>query len=143
MKNGKITLVLFGLLLFWYSLIFVDIPGLTTEGRADIISLMGFLELLLLMVLIAYLIKWKYSDFLYLIILTLWGYLQYQGNWRYLFLRPSNEVLNSYYDHFQGTLRIFPESDKWIVPDAYHIILGLLILVNILFILIKIIKNLK
>lgn len=100
MKINHLSIISLILLFSWYTLVFFNIPKLTTEGQAHIFSLLGLLELLLLIVLISYIIKWKYSDFLYLIILTLWGFLQYQGNWRYLFLRPSNEVLNSYSDYF-------------------------------------------
>jgi len=45
--------VLFFLLLFlWYSVIFFEIPPLTTEGRARLISQYGLLELLLLGILL-------------------------------------------------------------------------------------------
>ncbi|MDZ7777197.1 MAG: hypothetical protein U5L09_17060 [Bacteroidales bacterium] len=142
MRNNKSSLFFFIILLIWYSLIFFDIPRLTTEGNASVFSLLGLLEFLLLIVLVAYLKNWKYTDYLNLSILLLWAVLQYQGNWKYFLFPPSTDVLESYYEHFQGTLRILAESETRIIPDAYHIILGLLLLLNIINVVVKIIRDL-
>lgn len=143
MKNNNLTFFAFILLLIWYTLVFFDIPRLTTDGRANLFSLLGLLELLLLIILLINLLKWKYADYVSLPILFLWGFLQYEGNWKNFFNTPTTEVLNSYYKHFHGTLRIFAESENRIVPDAYHIILGLLILLNITLILTRRLRRLK
>ena len=63
----------------------------------------------------------------------------FNGNWKYLFIETSKENIQSYYQHFDNTLRFFPKSDTTIIPDAYHIILGLLLLINIVLVIRKII----
>ena len=136
------TTVLFFILLFlWYSLIFFEIPLLTIDGHASLISLYGILELLLVIILVGLLLDFKYIHFLGLIILGLWGYLQFNGNWKFLFIETSDERIQSYYQHFDNTLRIFPESDTTIIPDAYHTVLALLLFINIVLIIRLIIKK--
>ena len=139
--NSKFLVFL--VLFLWYSMIFFDIPALTTEGRAELISLYGVLELLLLGILAGYLLRWKGADYAGLIVLGLWGYLQFKANWKYLFAEAPKEKLASYYQHFGNTLRFFPESDTYIIPDAYHIVLGILLLTNLVLILSRIIKRIR
>lgn len=141
-KLSSATNLFFIILFAWYSIIFFDVPLLTTEGRANLISIYGLLELLLAIILAGYLLHWKYIHYSALIILGLWGYLQFNANWKYIFTAPSEEKIHSYYQHFEDTLRIFPESNTIIIPDAYHIILGLLLLINIILASGKIINRL-
>lgn len=140
-KLSIFSILLFGLLLLWYSMIFVEIPAITTEGRAGLISPYGLLELLLLGILTGYFLRWKGTDYAGLIVLGLWSYLQYNANWKYLFEEAPKEKLESYYQHFENTLRFFPESDTYIIPDAYHMVLGILLLTNLIITIIKVIQK--
>ncbi|MEE4197465.1 MAG: hypothetical protein V2I54_07455 [Bacteroidales bacterium] len=131
--NKRLTLTnLFYILLFlWYSLIFFDIPLLTTEGHANPISMYGLLGLFLAILLVGFLLRWNNIHSFGLLILLLWGFLQFNANWKYLLMKPSEEKIQSYYQHFEHTLRFFPVSDQIIIPDAYHTILGGLLFINI------------
>ena len=127
------------LLFLWYSLIFFEIPLLTTDGQAGLISIYGLLELFLVIILVGSLLRWEYIHYFALIVFGFWGYLQFNSNWKYLFIDSSEEKIQSYYQYFDNTLRIFPESETTIIPDAYHMILGVLILINIILVTRKII----
>ncbi|MBE6752950.1 MAG: hypothetical protein E7559_01125 [Ruminococcaceae bacterium] len=66
-----------------------------------------------------------------LAILTLWLVVQFFCHWYYTIFGASEAKLQGYNDCFKGTMRIFPVSDKRLVPDLYHIILHILIAANI------------
>ena len=66
-------------------------------------------------------------------ILTIWFIGQFRFHWYYTIFGASERKLTGYNECFKGTVRIFPESDKRLIPDMYHIVLHILILVNIIF----------
>lgn len=92
-------------------------------------------------ILAGYLLKWKGADYAGLVVLGLWGYLQFNANWKYLFAEAPKEKIESYYQHFGDTLSFFPESPTYIIPDAYHMVLGILLLTNLVLIITRIIKR--
>ena len=63
-------------------------------------------------------------------ILVLWFMVQFMCHWYYTIFGASKEKLQGYNDCFRDRLRIFPMSDKRLIPDLYHIVLHMLILVN-------------
>jgi hypothetical protein len=142
-KLQKIGLIFFIILFLWYTLVFFNIPGLLVAGSVDLFSLLSLLELFLVIILVGYFFRWKYTDYFNLFILSIWGYLQYAAHWRYLLFEPSEEILDRYYHYFEGTLRFFAQSQTRIVPDAYHTILGILIYLNLVLVILKIIFSLK
>ena len=64
-------------------------------------------------------------------ILALWFAVQFACHWRYTLFGADEGKLRGYNDCFRDTVRLFPMSDKRLVPDLYHIILHALILVNL------------
>ena len=66
-------------------------------------------------------------------ILAVWLAGQFRWHWYYTIFGASEKKLTGYNECFRGTLRIFPESDRRLVPDLYHIFLHILILANIIF----------
>ena len=64
-------------------------------------------------------------------VLVLWFTAQFFCHWYYTIFGASERKLKGYNDCFKGTVRIFPESEKRLVPDMYHILLHVLILANI------------
>ena len=66
-------------------------------------------------------------------VLILWFIVQFFCHWRYTIFGASQRKLKGYNDCFRGTVRIWPASSKRLIPDLYHCILHLLILLNILF----------
>ena len=63
-------------------------------------------------------------------ILVLWFMVQFRCHWYYTIFGASKEKLQGYNDCFRESLRIFPMSDKRLIPDFYHIVLHMLILIN-------------
>ncbi len=126
----KASIVLYALLFLWFTLDLIGVPGLVTQD--DWRSPSGLLELVLLVLLMGRLQKWKAEPFLTLATLSLWGYLQYIAHWHGFFFGASGDRLTRYYSLFSGMYRFFPESRARIVPDAYHTVLGLLIATNLL-----------
>lgn len=67
-----------------------------------------------------------------LAILLFWFVVQFFCHWYYTIFGVSEKKLKGYNECFQNTARIFPMSEKQLVPDFYHIILHALILINII-----------
>ena len=65
-------------------------------------------------------------------ILVLWLLAQFFCHWRYTIFGASREKLAGYNDCFRNTVRLFPMSERRLIPDLYHIVLHLLILLNII-----------
>lgn len=68
-----------------------------------------------------------------LTILVLWFIVQFFCHWYYTIFGASEKKVKGYNNCFRDVIRIFPMSEKRLVPDLYHIILHILILVNIIF----------
>ena len=65
-------------------------------------------------------------------ILALWFAVQFMCHWYYTIFGASEQKLKGYNECFRGAVRIFPESETRLIPDMYHIVLHLLILLNII-----------
>ena len=65
-------------------------------------------------------------------ILMLWFIVQFMCHWYYTIFGASERKLQGYNDCFRGTVRIFPMSDQRLIPDLYHIVLHILILINLI-----------
>ncbi len=137
MKLKRISLIFYLLLMLWFSLDLVGIPGLVT--RDALVGPVGVLEIILLIILIGYLRGWHFSPFLSTITLGLWGYLQFASHWQYFFFGASTQQLQRYYAFYAGMARFLPESSTRLIPDAFHTILGILITINFILVLIQVI----
>ena len=71
-----------------------------------------------------------------LALLVLWLIVQFFCHWYYTIFGATEKKVKGYNNCFQDTIRLFPMSEKRLVPDLYHIILHILILVNIIFCLV-------
>ena len=67
-----------------------------------------------------------------LAVLALWFAVQFFCHWYYTLFGASARKLKGYNDCFRDTVRLFPMSEKRLVPDLYHILLHALILANII-----------
>ena len=65
-------------------------------------------------------------------ILLLWFAVQFMCHWYFTIFGASERKLQGYNDCFKDTIRLFPMSEKRLVPDLYHILLHVLILLNII-----------
>lgn len=66
-----------------------------------------------------------------LAVLLFWLVVQFFCHWYYTIFGVSERKLQGYNDCFRDTIRLFPMSDKRLVPDLYHIVLHILILANV------------
>jgi len=64
-------------------------------------------------------------------VLVLWFVVEFFCHWYYTLFGASERKLQGYNDCFRGTVRLFPMSETRLVPDLYHIVQHILILVNI------------
>ena len=69
---------------------------------------------------------------LLLALLLLWLAVQFFCHWYYTIFGAGVQKLKGYNDCFRDTVRLFPASEERIVPDLYHIVLHLLILLNLI-----------
>ena len=65
-------------------------------------------------------------------VLTLWLTVQFFCHWYFTIFGASQRKLAGYNDCFRNTVRLFPVSQTRLVPDLYHILLHILILVNLI-----------
>ena len=65
-------------------------------------------------------------------ILLLWFIVQFMCHWYYTIFGASERKLQGYNDCFRDAVRLFPMSDTRLIPDLYHIVLHLLILLNLI-----------
>ena len=63
-------------------------------------------------------------------ILALWFAVQFFCHWYYTIFGASERKLRGYNDCFRGTARLIPMSETRLIPDLYHIVLHLLIVLN-------------
>ena len=63
-------------------------------------------------------------------ILVLWFTIQFFCHWYYTIFGASERKLKGYNACFKGTLRLIPMSEKRVIPDLYHTVLHILILLN-------------
>ena len=71
-----------------------------------------------------------------LALLVLWFIVQFFCHWYYTIFDASEQKLKGYNKCFRDAVRLFPMSEKRLIPDLYHIVLHVLILVNIIMCLI-------
>ncbi len=64
-------------------------------------------------------------------ILTLWFIVQFMCHWYFTIFGASEQKLQGYNDCFRDSVRIIPVSDQRLIPDMYHIMLHIMILINI------------
>ena len=65
-------------------------------------------------------------------ILVLWFIVQFMCHWYYTIFGATERKLKGYNDCFRNTVRLFPMSETRLVPDLYHIVQHVLILLNIM-----------
>ena len=67
-----------------------------------------------------------------LAMLVLWFVVEFFCHWYFTIVGATERKLKGYNDCFRNTVRIFPMSETRLVPDLYHIVQHVLILLNII-----------
>ena len=68
-------------------------------------------------------------------VLIFWIAVQFICHWRYTIFGASPAKLKGYNECFEKTVKLFPASETRILPDLYHVVLHLMIIVNVLLLL--------
>jgi hypothetical protein len=107
-------------------------------GRRTLVDGMGIhsAEFLMLLIfagsILSYLLFPWIGRFLVLAALLFWLIVQFFCHWYYTLFGASDKKVKGYNECFKNTIHLFPQRDDKIIPDLYHIVLHLLILVNII-----------
>jgi len=138
----KKCMYIIGLLFFWFTL---DMTGATigeiilVEAAWNTIDGVWWLIFLALSLLFFY--KDKVGRYLLLVFVSLWAIIQFSSHWSYTIFGVSKEKLVSYNEFFKETYHIIPASDEILIPDFYHIILHILILLALYYLIFYIFRS--
>lgn len=66
--------------------------------------------------------------------LSLWLIEQFFCHWYFTIFGASERKLRGYNECFKGTVKLFPMSEKRLVPDLYHTVLHFLIIIDLVFV---------
>lgn len=64
--------------------------------------------------------------------LLIWFIVQFMCHWYFTIFGASERKLQGYNECFKDSIRIIPMSNTRLIPDLYHIVLHILILINII-----------
>lgn len=136
----KKHMFLLGLLLIWFTF---DMFGFSIGNfvlvEAAWNSIDGIWWLIFVLLIILY-VKKKWLSPL-IIFLLMWLFIQYMSHWHYTIFGASPEKIKSYNQFFEKTYHLIPASQTQVIPDFYHIILHLLILLNFFVLIDQLFRN--
>lgn len=117
-------------LLFWFTFC---LTGLSFDKYIFVESAWGEIDrtmyFIYLALFIFFLIKEKYSKHLLTLFCLLWLTTQFMFHEYFTLFGASPEKLTQYQNNFFHTVQIFPHDKSIIIPDFYHIVLHLIILI--------------
>lgn len=129
----KICIVSLSILLIWFSM---DMTGFSI---GDIIfveaawnRIDGVWWLIFLVLYFFFYVKDKLGKYILTVFLFLWTVIQFFSHWYYILFGASDKKIISYNQFFKDTYHIIASSDTMIIPDFYHLVLHILILVNLI-----------
>ena len=134
-KEGKMVFTLIAQLLLW--IWFLGCTITWRFGKLLLVEGMGiksaeFVMLCLYSIgLITYYLFQPAGRWILFTILVIWLVIQFFCHWYYTIFGASESKLKGYNECFKDTARLIPMSEKRLIPDLYHIILHILILLNI------------
>lgn len=125
--NKKICFISNLCLLFWF---FLDMVGISISGHILVTRSYrddGIFFLIFLIVFIWYISKEKNGKYFLTGWLFMWFSAQFLSHWYYTIFGPSQGKIN----YFADTIKLISSSNIYI-PDLYHIILHILILISLI-----------
>jgi len=136
--NKKICLISNLCLLLWF---FLDMVGISINGHILVTrsySDDGIFFLIFFVLFIWYVFKDKIAKYFLMGWLLIWFLAQFLSHWYYTIFGPSKGKIN----YFADTIKLIPSSNIYI-PDLYHIILHILILISLINMIIHCITSTK
>ncbi|MBR2223831.1 MAG: hypothetical protein IJ973_05845 [Christensenellaceae bacterium] len=82
--------------------------------------------------LLCYYLLQPFGKWVLFSVLTFWFIVQFFCHWFYTIFGATRKKIQGYNDCFRDTIRLFPMSEKRLIPDLYHIVLHILILINLI-----------
>lgn len=125
--NKKICVISNLCLLLWF---FFDMIGVSIKGNVLVTRAFrtdGIFFLIFLILLIWYLYKEKTAKYFLSGWLFMWFIIQFLSHWYFTIFGPSEGKMN----YFADTIKLIPSTNIYI-PDLYHIILHILILLSLI-----------
>jgi hypothetical protein len=139
------TLALLLALTLWYSLTFIGVSGLVSPWHVSDgvwFYLAAALGIGLLVGAYALWKRYSWGDWQLLFLLAMWLSLQFQSHWRPFFFPPSAEQVQGYYANFPFWY-LLPKSEVRVVPDGYHTIMHLLMMLLFVNFLIRVTRQVR
>lgn len=130
---------LLALLIFWFTL---DITGFSL-GKFNLVESPGLQSVdtawwaIFVVCAVIFLLKEKIGKYVLSMFLAAWAVLQYLSHWHYTLFGASERKLIGYNKFFENTYHIIPTSNSVLIPDLYHIVLHVLILILLVSIVVK------
>ena len=119
-------------LIGWYGLLYVGVPRLCGRvrlgEREDLLNHLLLVALLLDFALQVF--RWTYAGGGMVLILVVWGALQFRAHWLPYLRGASQTEVQSYYQTFGGNLYLWRRRGDRILPDAYHTLMHLFMVVT-------------
>lgn len=144
MINKKSCIVVNAFLVFWF---FLDMFGFKIANIVLVESawkdIDGIWYLIYLAMFILFLVKEKYGKYPLTIFLILWLLIQFSSHWYYTIFGATTQKIADYNTFFKNTYHIISPSNSIIIPDLYHIVLHILILLALGYMIAFCIKNRK
>ncbi len=125
--NKKICFISNLCLLFWF---FLDMVGISISGHILVTRSYrddGIFFLIFLILFIWYISKDKIGKYFLTGWLFMWFSAQFLSHWHFTIFGPAQGKIN----YFVGTIKLISSSNIYI-PDLYHIILHILILISLI-----------
>ena len=130
------------LLLVWF---FFDMTGLSIGSTVLVESAWDSIDGIWFLIFIGFfaffMFKEKYGKYPLAGFHLLWFIIQFTSHWYLTIFGASDEKIAGYNRFFADTYRIIPASDSRIVPDFYHIVLHIFILLALVFVSLYCVKR--
>jgi hypothetical protein len=129
-RLGTTTVWLAIVLCAWFVLDFIGWPRLVE--REPLVSLAGLMLALMVLFIAGGLWRIPYIALPYAIALSVWAFLQWQTHWSSYFFAATPQKLTWYGRAFGRHWHLLSDRAGHTTPDAYHTVLAVLIVVNLI-----------
>jgi hypothetical protein len=129
MRLSGSTLTALVALAAWFSLDFVGVHGLV--DREPLASLAGLMLALMVIFFVAGVFRVRYTALVYSVALLIWLWFQIDTHWSTYIMQASQPKLQWYERVFGNNFRVLPSLADHTTPDAFHTLLGALIVLNL------------
>ncbi|HVS15201.1 MAG TPA: hypothetical protein VMV46_14830 [Thermoanaerobaculia bacterium] len=130
MRLSRSTIAALLALALWFGLDFIGLRRLV--DKEPLVSLAGLMLALLVAFFVAGALQFRYAAPPYVLSLLVWLALQIQTHWS-SYLLPASQAKLHWYDRVFGEhIRVLPVLPARTTPDAFHTVLAVLILVNLI-----------